>query len=154
MIIKFCISPFLLPKAKVNPISPCWYDKSPNKAHPWAYSVWGNDNGTVLPVSPRGTVISWTVLGDPSDAIPFPINTCPGPGVHGCTVAYLPHGINGKKKGGGIMPYPRRKKEKECKVAQDSNPAPLPHFFLLYVGVSVLILQCCHYCNGLGRPIL
>lgn len=55
------------------------------------------------------------------------------------------------------MPRVKRRKEKESKIAQDFNPAPsLPFVFCppLYVGVSVLILQCCHYYNGFGRPIL
>ena len=53
------------------------------------------------------------------------------------------------------MLHVKRRKEKESKMSQDFNPAPsLPFFSPLYVGVSVLILQRCHYCNGFGRPIL
>jgi hypothetical protein len=78
-------------------------------------------------------------------------------GLPGCWLVYLLNRTKEKEK--KILMHLRSwggvGREKESKAAHDSSPAPsLPSFFSPYVGVSVLILQCCHYRNGFGRPIL
>lgn len=43
----------------------------------------------------------------------------------------------------------RRQFSQEC-----SSPPASPALLPLHRGGSVLILQCCHYCNGVGRLVL